>query len=125
MIVGIGVDIVDVNRIKKIIQGENGNRFIERTFSETEIEYCNKFKDPFTHFAGRFAVKEGFYKAVNSIVSELALKDIETINTHSGEPKLKVKAKNFNMEKYNIKISISHTEGIAAAFVVVEAKEGV
>ncbi len=124
MIVGVGVDLVDVDRIRKIIQDKNGDRFLERTFSQAEQQYCQKFKDPYPRFAGRFAVKEAFIKAATAISSGIPMKDIETINAASGAPSSSVVSECFEKEKYHVQVSISHTEELACAFVMIEEKGG-
>lgn len=63
MILGIGVDLVDVNRIEAIIYRWQ-ERFLRRVFTDTEIRYCNNKKNPAQRFATRFAAKEAFIKAL-------------------------------------------------------------
>ena len=123
MIVGVGVDIVDVGRIKRIIQDENGARFIDRTFSKREQKYCKKFKDPYPRFAGRFAVKEAFLKAATTILKNISLREIETVNSRTGAPSIAISKDWDKRERYEIHVSISHTESLACAFVVIEKKE--
>ena len=123
MIAGIGIDIIDVKRIEKILCENNGDRFMERTFTPGEQEYCNKFKDPFPRYAGRFAVKEAFIKAANHLCESLSLKEIETVNASSGAPSISIISKKFDKEKYNIHVSISHIDRTAGAFVIIENKE--
>ena len=61
---GIGIDIVDINRFKEIPYKEKIT-FYEKIFDKKEIEYCLQFKDPYPHFAGKFAVKEAVIKSIN------------------------------------------------------------
>ena len=63
MIVGIGVDLVEVARIKGIIE-RRGERFLQKIFTNTERRYCQSKRFPEQHFAARFAVKEAFGKAL-------------------------------------------------------------
>ncbi len=121
MIKGIGIDICDIKRLKTAAGKNRG--FIKRVFSGHEIKYCSAKKQPFLHYAGRFAVKESFIKAV-STDRAIKLREIETKNTTKGKPEIiknsrvnkalkKVKAK-------KIHVSISHTGGAAAAVCVLE-----
>ena len=64
-IVGVGIDIVDVERISRMI-AEYGDIFLKRTFTDAEIAYCNKFSDAPVHFAARFAAKEAMAKALST-----------------------------------------------------------
>ena len=123
MIAGIGIDVIDVERIEKILCDNNGDRFMERTFTPEEQKYCNKFKNPFPRYAGRFAVKEAFIKAANHLCENLSLKEIETVNASSGAPSISIISKKFDRKKYNIHVSISHTDRTAGAFVIIENKE--
>jgi len=125
MIVGIGIDIVEVKRIKKLINGDNGKKFLRRVYTEREIEYCEKFKEPYTHFAARFAGKEAFVKASSDILESISYKDVEIINNSKNAPLLFIKNKNFDNNKYICYISLSHTENYGCAFVIIEKKKGV
>ena len=126
MIKGIGTDVIDINRIKTIIAG-HGNRFLRKVFTEAEIEYCKSKKNPFIHFAGRWAAKEAFYKALPlSCQSVSSWKSIQVIfNDGSGKPMvdisnsaLKQCLRQENIE--SIQLSISHEKLFCIAFVVLE-----
>ena len=67
MILGIGTDIIEIDRIQKVID-RHGERFLSKLFTEKERAYCHRYRDPIAHFAGRFAAKEAILKAL-----ELAL----------------------------------------------------
>jgi len=64
MIIGIGIDLVKIDRIDKA--GKNHSGFLERVFSEREREYCARQKFPAQHYAGRFAAKEAVLKAIGT-----------------------------------------------------------
>ena len=89
MILGIGTDIVDVERIKKkISKGEDFKRMV---FSEGEIKYCENLKNKFESYAARFAAKEAFLKAIGTgLLIDFDLKEIEVTNLSSGMPILKI-----------------------------------
>ncbi len=62
MIIAIGVDLIELHRIEKILSSSSGERFLERTFSKVELEYCLAKKNPVPSLAARFAAKEAFQK---------------------------------------------------------------
>ena len=65
MIIGIGIDIVDLDRFQRMLD-RHGKRFLAKTFSEEEIAYCQSRKNPAQHFAARFAAKEAVFKALGT-----------------------------------------------------------
>ncbi len=69
MIKGIGIDIIEVARIKGIME-KYGDKFFQRILTENEITYCKKFSDSELHFAGRFASKEAYSKAIGTGISK-------------------------------------------------------
>jgi len=124
MIRGIGIDIIENNRIKKSID-KFGNLFLEKIFSSQEIEYCQKKFDSFSSFAVRFACKEAFLKALGTgIRGNLLLKDIYVINDEFGKPyvfindKIKVIFNKHNISKCHI--SLSHSKEFSVAQVILE-----
>jgi holo-[acyl-carrier protein] synthase len=77
MILGIGVDLVEVERIEQSI-ARHGERFLQRVFTDSEIAYCSPMKGPGPHYAARFAAKEALAKAFGTGIStELGWLDIE------------------------------------------------
>jgi holo-[acyl-carrier-protein] synthase len=125
MIYGIGIDIVKIERMKKVVE-KWGNRFLERVFTEGEISYCYEKKDPFLSLAVRFAAKEALIKAVGSIDS-VSLRDIEVVNVETGKPLLKVRGKlgDFFQEQLikNVHLSLSHEYEYGIACVVLEQSD--
>ncbi len=120
MIAGTGIDIVEINRVEDIIK-KYDLHFIEKIFTESEIEYCRNKVKPSQHFAGRFAVKEAVLKVLGIGWGKgIRWKDIE-INPDDqyGTPrvrlhnKAKERAESIGIE--NIHISISHTGNLAIA----------
>ncbi|MFH1282600.1 MAG: holo-ACP synthase [bacterium] len=108
-----GVDIIEVERIRKLIQG-NPN-FTNRIFTDKEINYCMKKKNKWQHFAVRFAAKEAIWKCLG--YRGMALRDIGIRNNPDGKPCADLKRKFKGLEK-RISISLSHTEHHAVAFAV-------
>lgn len=123
MIASIGTDIVEVCRIEEKIA--RSDFFKAHVFSENEIAYCEKQKKPFIHYAARWAVKEAYLKAYGvKFIGNHRLPEIETIHNEDGKPFLKLNGKaleDFKEKKYtNIHLSISHTDSLAIAYVIIE-----
>ncbi len=124
MIIGIGIDIVEINRIKKS-EVKWGQRFLERVFTEGEIKYAMLHVSPHTRLAARFAVKEAMSKAMGTGISNgITWKDTEVISTDSGRPEIllhgKLREKAASMGVTGIHVSISHDGDHAVAQVVLE-----
>ena len=83
-IIGVGVDIVNNNRLKKLIKNK---KFVERIFSKNETEYSEKIRNKLNYFSKRFAAKEAFSKATGFGISKnLHFKDIEISRDKRGKP---------------------------------------
>ena len=86
MIVGTGIDIIEIDRIKNSIQ-KYSDRFKKKIFTQKEIEYCDSQAEPAKHFAARFSVKEAVLKCFGTGMSGGILwKDIEVDKLESGQP---------------------------------------
>lgn len=111
----IGNDIIETQRIKKIIE-KYPNKFKNRIFTEKEINYCeNKGLNKFQSYAARFAAKEAIFKALSDYLENkysVKWKDIEILNNPNGKPYVKLRNINF---VNNIEISISHVKEYAIA----------
>jgi holo-[acyl-carrier protein] synthase len=129
MKVTTGIDIIEVERIKEAIL-EMGDSFLNRIYTEKEIEYCNKSEVmKYQHFAARFAAKEAVFKAISEYIDgrkDAIWKDIEIINSESGKPEINVDKLKENINKtgdnvrlINIDVSISHIRDFAVASAVV------
>lgn len=122
MIIGIGVDIVEIRRIKEAIS-KHAN-FIDRMFSKNEIEYLKSRNLRPEFVAGRFAAKEAVAKALGTGFSGFEFKDIEIDRTAAGKPLVVLKGKAKLMAQkygdYKIHISISHGIDNAIAYAVME-----
>ncbi|HRZ86772.1 MAG TPA: holo-ACP synthase [bacterium] len=125
MIKGIGIDIIEVERVEKVIE-RHGEHFYRRLYTEREIAYCKeKKKNALLHFAGRFTAKEAASKALGTgIAGGIAWTDIEILNEPSGKPVIVLSGK--AKEVYDaiggtkIHASISHSKGYAASQVIIE-----
>jgi holo-[acyl-carrier protein] synthase len=122
MIYGIGIDLVEIGRMERALQ-RWGERFERRVFSDREIAYCRKHARPHIHYAGRFAAKEAFIKALGGFRG-LAMRDIEVLNDTAGKPDFDLNATvRRALEERGIRhvcLSVTHTEQQASALVVME-----
>ncbi|MFQ5443253.1 MAG: holo-ACP synthase [Nitrospinales bacterium] len=125
MIYGTGVDIVEIDRIKQVMDKHAG-RFEEKIFSANEISYSRSKADPARHFAGRFAAKEAVLKALGTgFDGHISWKEMEVLNHEkTGRPYLRLSGKGkifFDKLKLkNIHISISHEKLYAIAHAIAE-----
>ncbi len=124
MIIGSGVDIVEVARIKKAVK-KWGEGFIEKVFTKNELAYSHNKRYAYQHLAARFATKEAVLKAFGGgWLRTLPWKDVEVINDGSGKPNIKLhgEAKVLKKKKKisHIVISISHTKNYAVASAILE-----
>lgn len=122
MIYGIGIDIIKIERIKKAV-GRWNRKFLEKIFTEKEILYAYKKKDPYLSLSVRFAAKEALIKAVGSGVP-VSLKEIEILNQEGGRPFINVtgRLRTF-FDNNTIKcahVSLSHEQEYGVACVVLE-----
>lgn len=123
MVAGLGIDIVEVERIKEKI--ENSNGFRELVFSANEITYCESKTHKHEHYAARFAAKEAFFKALGTgWLNDTAFNEVEIINNHQGKPEIVLLGLTNNTVKalgnFNIMVSLTHIKSTASAVVVIE-----
>ena len=121
-VIGIGADIVDVNRIEAAIK-KFGERFLNKIYTDAEIKYCNTGKVACQHFAGRFATKEAVYKTLN-IDCVIKWTEIEIRNSEQGQPyvvlhgRVKKIAKEKNVSSILVSISHIKTRAVASAVAI-------
>jgi len=123
-IFGIGTDIVDISRIKKLFQ--KNKQFKKKIFSASEIRYCDSKLNKIASYAKRFAAKEAFAKALGTGISGgISFKEISISNKKNGAPfielfgKTKIIIKNLIKAKYKIYLSLSDEKLFALAMVVI------
>ena len=118
-ILGIGNDIIEIERIRKSID-THGLRILSKLFTTKEQDYCLKHKDPVPHFAGRFSAKEAIVKALGTGFGEHATwLDIEIINEQNGKPTVHFSnAMEKRLKGTTVMISISHCQLYVTAFAV-------
>lgn len=124
MIVGIGTDIVSVERIRAAIE-RHGERFLQKIFTPAEVEYCGARRRKFEHLAGRFAAKEAVLKALGTGASGGAtLKDVEVTSDAAGRPAATLHGDTLRLAREQgitgLHVSISHVEEFATAVAVAE-----
>lgn len=123
-ILGIGVDIVENNRFKRNIYNK---KFINKIYSETEINLSKKIKNKTNFFAKRFAAKEAFSKALGTGISKgISFNEIIVLNEKSGKPYIKlinktkkIVEKKLKKKIYKISLSIADEKDYAVAFVTI------
>ena len=120
---GVGIDMIEVERVASGINKESG--FREMVFSATEIAYCESKKNKFEHYAARFAAKEAFFKALGTGWAENTLfNEVEVINNADGKPKIHLSGLTqstvHSMGITKILVSLSHIKETASAVVILE-----
>ena len=121
MKISCGVDIIEIDRVKESIE-QLGDKFLNRDFTDKEIEYCESRKNQkYQHYAARFAAKEAAFKAVSGQIDDkynVCWKDFEVTNDEQGRPSIKLVGIDEKSIE-NIDISISHCKKYAVANVTV------
>ncbi|WP_439487923.1 holo-ACP synthase [Algoriphagus sp.] len=118
---GIGIDIVEVDRIAQKCQKA---AFVKLVFTENEEAYCSAQGNPFPSFAARFAAKEAYMKAIGKgWANDAQFHEIEVVKLESGQPKIRLHGKSmeyFEQEGHSeILLTLSHTRQTAVAVVIV------
>lgn len=122
MIVGVGCDIIEIERIARAIKSES---FIRRVFTAEEAAYCQKRgQQAVASFAARFAAKEAVLKALGTGLREGSLQEIAVDNDGLGKPLVQLSGHFAMLAKQlgvkNIQISLSHSRELATAYVIME-----
>ena len=127
MIVGTGIDVVEVDRIRKELE-KSSERFTRMLFTQGEIDYClqgSNVNVQSQRFGGRFAAKEAFFKAIGTGLRDgLSWKDVEVVNDEMGRPYLVLANRAQEMIEAegisNVQVSISHGRNVATSVVILE-----
>lgn len=119
MILGIGNDILEIERVHEAIATQ-GDRFIEKLFTKREQAYCSNYKDPVPHYAARFSAKEAIVKALGTGFGEMAaFHDIEIINDELGKPEVFFSdALNSRFKNPEVLLSISHCKSYVSTVAI-------
>jgi holo-[acyl-carrier protein] synthase len=125
MILGTGIDIAEVPRIRGAIE-RHGERFLKRIFTEGEIQYCESKANRVERYAARFAAKEAGMKAIGTGWNHgVRWRDLEVVRKPGGRPTLLLhgKAAEFaaRLGATNIALSLTHTADQAMAQVILES----
>jgi holo-[acyl-carrier protein] synthase len=126
VVVGIGMDLVEVSRIERMIR-EKGERALRRLFTPREIEYAARRPHPAQHNAARFAAKEAAYKALSGddeVARAVGWRDVEVVPTADGRPTLAFHGfaarRAASLGVARALVTLTHTDGVAGAIVVLE-----
>jgi len=124
MIIGIGIDLVEVDRLKRLVE-KFGERFLTRVFTKKEINYCQSKSNSFQHFAVRFAAKEALLKAIGTgLRGGITWLEMEISNDKLGKPTILCHGKCYDiLQKLQANdpiLSLSHTEHYGIAVVILE-----
>jgi holo-[acyl-carrier protein] synthase len=124
VIVGLGLDIAEIDRIEAAIK-RHGAPFLERIYTAGEVAYCQKHKNKYERYAARFAAKEAAMKALGTGWSNgVRWRDIEVVRAASGKPSLKLEGKAGEVAAKlgvkNIALTITHSGNLALAEVIFE-----
>jgi holo-[acyl-carrier protein] synthase len=124
MILGLGIDMTDVNRMKEKLARDTG--FRSYVFSEAEIAYCERQARPEEHYAGRFAAREALLKALGTgLTSPVPLPLLEVMHSQEGKPSFMLtsvaKAGLGIGEETRIHLSLAHERDQAIAMVILES----
>ncbi|MCC6129911.1 MAG: holo-ACP synthase [Acidobacteria bacterium] len=123
MILGIGIDLLDVPRVAaELAEGDNG--FVLDLFTPGEIAYCDSKRYPARHYAARLAAKEAVFKALGGCPPPHVWRDVEVVSGGDGPPKIALHGALESSAKERgvrtIFVSLSHTDELATASVVLE-----
>jgi holo-[acyl-carrier protein] synthase len=126
VIVGLGLDIVDVARLRSARE-RGGERFLRRVFTEAEIESCLRLANPDPSLAARFAAKEAGMKAIGTGWAEgVGWHDLEVVSRPGSAPRMALRGRAADraaaLGAEVIQLSLSHDAGVAAAVVVLESR---
>lgn len=121
MIRGIGIDVVEKERLERVVE-RWGDRFLTRIFSAEELHLCSRKGDRIGAFAARFAAKEAILKALGTgWTGEIRWQDMEILNSKNGAPQIRLSGKVAELVAgRTLHISLSHERSVAAAFAVLE-----
>jgi holo-[acyl-carrier protein] synthase len=118
MIIGTGVDITEVSRLRQAVE-KWGDAFLDRVFTKDELENARRRGSLYQHLAGRFAAKEAIFKAMGD--PQLSWKDVQILNDAQGKPDCMLL--NGRGKGVNVLLSISHVKNYAVANAIITKKE--
>jgi holo-[acyl-carrier protein] synthase len=125
MIVGIGIDLVDIDRVERML-ADRGEHFLERLFTTGEVEYSMSHVRPAMHLAARLAAKEAAFKALagSEDARLIGWREVEVVSREGHAPTLtlsgRAKSRAAELGVQHLWISLTHTDSAAAATVILE-----
>ena len=125
MIVGIGIDAIDIDRIERMF-ADKGDRMLARLFTADELAFISTKVAPPQHLAVRLAAKEATYKALagNELARGIGWRDVEVLTRSDGAPELKLHGPALQrfeeLSAVSAYVSLTHSEATAVAVVVIE-----
>jgi len=125
MVVGIGIDIIEIERIKSSVD-KFGDHFLNKIFTKNELEYSLTKANKYQHLAARFAAKEAVAKALSTGWNkEFRFKDIEIKNQSNGMPVVELfgQLKKFLSVDKDLKITMSHSDHYVTCFAILYSKK--
>jgi len=126
MIIGVGTDIIEIDRLRKSLQRDSGEHFLQHVFSLAEQAAAPPGeRQKYTYYAGRWAAKEALSKALGTgICSHCALREIEVLRGAEGKPEMRLSgaaaATAAGLAIKHLHVSISHEQAYACAIVIAE-----
>ena len=126
MIVGLGIDVVDIARVERMIE-RKGDRMLARLFTKDERAYCSRMRFPAKHFAVRLAAKEAAFKALSGTIAarEIGWSDMEVVSDAHGRPALclhgRAGTRATELGVVRTHLSMTHSDASAGAVVILEA----
>jgi holo-[acyl-carrier protein] synthase len=119
MITGIGTDIVEIGRIRGMME-RHGEHFVERCFTAGEIDYARRHRDPSVRLAGRWAAKEAVVKVLGTgFIQGITFHDVEVVSLHTGQPTVTLSGQAARIAAEQgiteIKLTVSHSREYATA----------
>jgi len=119
MIIGTGVDITEVKRLRQAVE-KWGKAFLNRVFTKEELDNAKSRGSLYQHLAGRFAAKEAVFKALGD--ARLNWREVQVLNGKDGKPYCAIL--NARGKKIDVHISISHVKNYAVANAIITKKPG-
>lgn len=124
MVLGLGTDLIEISRVQQSLD-RFGERFLQKVFTDIEVEYCQRKKHAAESFASRFAAKEAGAKALGTGISRgISWKEIEVRREPGERPTLHLSGRAaeraLSMGVRNIQLSLTHSRDVAMAVVVAE-----
>jgi holo-[acyl-carrier protein] synthase len=125
VIVGVGIDAVDIDRIQRML-ADKGDRLVRRLFTTDELAYLSTKVAPAQHLAVRIAAKEATYKALagNDLARGIGWREVEVFSRGDGAPQLRLHGRAAHryeeLSATSIHVSLTHSAATAVAIVIVE-----